>query len=618
MALPPYTPGDALAYVTEKGWEHKISGDEILLKSCPICGRDGYKFAINNDSGAWLDHHASCSKRGSFMWLRKEMGDLDVRALAPTPIAEQVKPKTKSKVFRLDDLAPFEQNLAADQEAQDYITGRGITMETARAWHLGSKVDSVGKWLLIPYLTSEGICADVKYRGIPDKRFRRMGGGDSILFGEAQLAEGKSHTVRKLYICEAELDAITLWQHGYRPAVSTTTGAGSFNARWFELIKMYNPTEIVICYDSDPAGQDGAAKLLARLDEFKAKSIVLPTKDCNEFFSARHTTEEFDALLADAQEPEIESVLSLGAVFDRLETLLFLNGDAFDGVPTQFNELDPLLGGGYGRGMVTLVSGISGAGKTSFVLQELFWLAQTHQTPTYLLCLEMPVEMMLRKLINHRFGNDINKISLQHVQQYRPSVEHVGLYLGQRLEKPNVDALENAIRQAVRRYGVQVMAFDNINFFVRPSGGGHNQAEQESAVSKRLKDLAIELNIAMLVISQPKKFDSNEKNMTSDDVRGSVALIQDADNVILLSRRRRFIDAQQQAGDRGGSFHSAALFRVDKARYSPGGEALLWFAGERSTYRSLTPDELAEVYQAGAQSPTNEARDAHRATKRRT
>jgi hypothetical protein len=104
---------------------------------------------------------ASCVPGGNWFTLLRELGDLkieDVRALKDRTDKTRVPEK---KRLSADELIPYETNLAIDAEVQEYLSKRGITMDTARAWRLGTKLDKGRKALLIPYIV-DGVTSSVR------------------------------------------------------------------------------------------------------------------------------------------------------------------------------------------------------------------------------------------------------------------------------------------------------------------------------------------------------------------------------------------------------------------------------------------------------------------------
>jgi replicative DNA helicase len=603
MPLPVYQNGQAETYVQGKGWKYKRSGDQIVLESCPLCNKGEYKFYISDTKGAWVCYHAkSCGRKGNFYQLLKEFGDSKL----VQPLASQPQTKANRRRFYLSDMLSYEVALAADTDTLAYLQGRGITKETAQAWHLGVKTDRDGvKWLLIPYLKGDEI-VDVKYRSLPpaSKRFQRIGGGESVLFGQHLLEQHKKDKTRKLYMVEGELDAITMWQHGYSPVLSTTTGAANFRPEWYDAIEAYDPELVIVCYDSDAAGQAGAEKHIKKFQESNRQcvNVVLPgVKDVNEFFIEKKN-EDFDAIVQAIEEQDMDGCMSMSTAFDKLEEQLWLSADAFDGMASQFSEVNAMIAGGYWNGQLVVVSGISGTGKTSFVLQDLLWMAKNND-PTYLMCLEMPETMMLRKIIEKEKGVPMLKITQEHVQQFRSEMARIPIYLGSK--GSNLDDVERTIRQAVKRHDLKCVAFDNINYFVRSI----DHVTQEIArVTKRLKELAVDLHIPIIAIAQPRKFDDEARMMTMNDLKDASSIAQDADTIILLYRRRIKSEIKQVSHATAafvGNQSPYCLVRVEKARYSAGGQCYLYFDGARSTYRELTPTETDTMGRNNADSSTS-------------
>lgn len=591
--LPTYKPGDASDYANSQGWQFKRSGDEIILHECPFCGKKD-KLYWNDISGAFDCKAGVCQQRGNYFTLRRDIGD---------PVEALTAPKLvpAKKAFRrvpLAEFAKFESQLAASDTAKAYLAGRGITLEQAKKWHLGLKQDEGIDWLMIPYITKQGDIADVKYRSLPPapKRFRRRGGGESILFGEHLLPDKKSQA-DTIYLCEGELDCITLDQHGFSPAISTTTGAASFSPRWYDMIISSGAKRLILIYDSDVDGQAGAEKLIKKFNDAERQVINVVLEDCkdsNEFFLT-HTAKDLEKLIADARPVEIEHVLSMGTVLDRLEEQIFLSGSGLNGIPSQFQNINELIDGGYWNGFLVTVVGASGTGKTSFVLQELVNISST-VGPAYMCCLEMPEEMMLRKTINHLYHVPIKDIKGHHIQQYRDDLMRRQLYFGSGVR--NIDVLEDVFRKAAKRHDLKAICFDNINYLIRDS---QNVTAQMGVVTRRLKDLAVDLNIPIFQIAQPKKFKRDERVISEDDIKDAASVEQDSDVLIMLWRptvKTDITDFGKTVGQKT-SMSPLTLIRVGKARYSPGGETLLYFHGEIGTFRELSDAEKASITQNG-------------------
>lgn len=615
--LPSYQPGQASAYAQSQGWSFRRSGDHIILRQCPFCVKE-YKLYWNDQNGAFDCKSAACGKVGNYFTLRRDVGDpvQDAKPMRALAIADR-KPKKKHATF--SQFAPYEKRLEETPTAVEYLKSRGITLEQAKKWKLGVKqeapdvhkledIDTPVDWLMIPYITKIGDIADVKYRTIAPapKRFKRRGGGESILYGEHLLPDSKGKrkgTVDTLYLCEGELDAITLDQHGFSPALSTTTGAGSFSPRWYDLIVSSGAKRIVLLYDNDVDGQAAAQKLAKKFtdaDREVVNVVLEEAKDANEFL-LKNTAEDLKALIDQARPLEFDYCLSMATVLDQLEEQLFMSGGQLNGYPSVHANLNDLIDGGYWKGQLTTIIGGSGTGKTSLLMQDLNNIS-TEYGPSYFMCLEMPPVMVARKLINHLYHVPITDIKQHHIEQYRADMERRGFFFGAGRFR-HVDELAEAFIKAHKRYDLRAIGFDNIHYLCRDP---KNQASEISIVTKRFKDLAVELDVPLIAIAQPGKFDRAERIINENDVKGSSSIEQDSDYMILMWRPTLRTDIEAFGKSMGQKENMSPLtyIRVGKARYSPGGETLLYFHGDISTFRALSKEEKERLLaEAAASAP---------------
>jgi DNA primase len=159
--------------------------------------------------------------------------------------------------------ANYERNL---DEILPYLTGRGITEETARIFRLGYVKEPeighepyVGK-LSIPYLTPAGPI-DLRFRSLGvdngPKYMSRPGATTHIY--NIQALQDESEV---LAICEGELDTVVATQAGFN-AVGLP---GANNWKPFYARVLADWTKIVLLCDGDNAGREMAKNLSRELD----------------------------------------------------------------------------------------------------------------------------------------------------------------------------------------------------------------------------------------------------------------------------------------------------------------------------------------------------------------
>jgi DNA primase catalytic core len=89
-------------------------------------------------------------------------------------------------------------------------------------------------------------------------------------------------------LCEAILDALSFWCHGYRH-VTASYGTNGFTPDHWKLLRQVRPGRVVICYDNDTAGNKAANELAQQLEPegIEAWRVELaPGSDINDLVRA--------------------------------------------------------------------------------------------------------------------------------------------------------------------------------------------------------------------------------------------------------------------------------------------------------------------------------------------
>jgi hypothetical protein len=128
------------------------------------------------------------------------------------------------------------------------------------------------------------------------------------------------------------------------------------------------------------------------------------------------------------------------------------------------------------------------------------------------------------------------------------------------------------------------------------SAPGCRCAEEIGVLTKGLKLLAMEAEIPILLIAQPRKLQPGQM-MTSWDLKDSVDIFSDADQILLL--HRALVGATREGEAVAAARHDPAdnlspetLVRVAKARHVATRDTLLYCVGAEHRFREFAPDEL--------------------------
>ena len=145
----------------------------------------------------------------------------------------------------------------------------------------------------------------------------------------------------------------------------------------------------------------------------------------------------------------------------------------------------------------------------------------------------------------------------------------------------------NLIREAIKRYDLQLVVFDNIHFLIRSI---LNVNEELGQAVQGFKLLAEEMEIPIMVIAQPRKMETGGRDriMTAEDIKYSNSIHADCDQMIILYRKRIASKAKDIGKDKFSAASEAldpvTLVRIEAHRYGAGGETLLYFHGKYSRF----------------------------------
>jgi len=139
--------------------------------------------------------------------------------------------------------------------------------------------------IIIPWRHPDGKLANVKFRKVRGKAFWYAKGAHPIrdlVWGLDAIhsLEGRLD-VREVYVCEAEIDAMSVWSLG-KPAIAL--GGASISKSQIDAIKRAPIETIVIATDNDKAGDKLAEQLSNHFREYRLKRLAMPKdlKDVNE------------------------------------------------------------------------------------------------------------------------------------------------------------------------------------------------------------------------------------------------------------------------------------------------------------------------------------------------
>lgn len=234
---------------------------------------------------------------------------------------------------------------------------------------------------------------------------------------------------------------------------------------------------------------------------------------------------------------------ALAESFDRLDELQKRAG-GLRGVPTGFPDLDDALAGLQASNLIILAAR-PGVGKTSLALNMAQHVAVKAKIPVGFFSLEMSSEELIDRLLVAQADIDawrlktgkLNQEDFVKLSDAMGELAEAPLFID---DSPGISVLE--MRTKARRLqveqDVQLIVVDYLQLAVS-SRRYDNRVQEVSEISQSLKNLARELKVPVLALSQLSR--AVEARGTKEpqlaDLRESGAIEQDSDVVMFLYRR---------------------------------------------------------------------------------
>lgn len=638
---------DVRSYCRKKGWSYRevseASGPQLIVSPCPLCGEGGDRarpFYISTNTTKWNSY--CCGEKGNLYTLKKRFGDIPnkkekttkafsgqsgykdeisrLRSKAQEQITDQ-----SSKGFKISvsDVEKWHQNLFrdSDKDVLDYITNeRGLTVETIMHFKLGVINKDGYSYISIPSVVDDEVEV-LKLRNtdktVPkEKKWKRIPGMQSKLFNAKDIhADGDKE---RIFICEAELDCASAWQLGMRPVVSATAGSNTFKDEWLELFEDYS--EIIFLYDqfdSDKkgghAGDDGAEKAATKLGKFRCKRAVFPAQDVNEWLLTKPSQDDVNAVVNNAVPYQREVISKF-----RDSSIKSRQKGKNKGKMCGIEAIDKLIDGFRG-GEITLMSADSSIGKTTLGVDVSRSYCITNDSPVAFWPIEGTEQNIITKLWCQLSGKDHKKLSDDEIVEIEEKYKDFPFYTI--LEGPQQqEVVYSIISMLVRRFGVTLLVVDHISKLVQ-------MMTSPSMSEKALVDswmgffcnLGKEFeNLHIIIIAHPTKPKDADVNFEPEmhDLKGSSALYQDPDNVLILGRKR----TKDRNSEEEKSRFSPTKFIAKKVRSEDGfeGMEIAIFDKERKKY--ITIEECNRLrgkvtVQSSASSSTKEVKKGFKSRK---
>ena len=263
---------------------------------------------------------------------------------------------------------------------------------------------------------------------------------------------------------------------------------------------------------------------------------------------------------------------------------LRMNTDGLLGISSGFQDIDKFTGGWQTTDLI-IIGGASSMGKTSFALALAYNAAKFTNTPTVVFSYEMSALQLLRRLasmeseINNKYitNGALNSEELSKIHQAVGSIQNLPLSI----DEGNITSLAYLIyriKEYVKNKEIKLVLVDYLQL-VTYKNKSTNREQEVSQVARSLKNLAKELDITIIALSQLNRGVGmrNNSKPTLADLRESGEIEQAADVVMLIYRPEYY---GIEFDDNGNNSKGTAKIIFAKGRNIGVGEITLKFKSE--------------------------------------
>lgn len=500
---------------------------------CPVHNGDGDNFSVDPETGMAYCF-TQCGRGWDILGLEQDLTGSNF-------------PEAKLAVFRLVGRPDPPQREAEIDEAYDYTDADGnLAFQSIRRYRGRRKSfvlrrpDGRGGWSW----NMDGV-QRVPYR-LPN-----VIASDTVLIPEGE---------RDVHTCE---------RLGY-VASCNSEGSGKFgleHARWFA------DKVCILLPDNDAAGRDHARKTATLLSGIAREIRILelpglPEKgDVTDWYRMGGRREQITPLIAAAPEWTPAFQFAAERLADQYVRTLaqFIETDCKGsveefwsnahslGLPTPWEKLTDLMAGGLRQSDVYVIGANQGAGKTSLALQ--FAIQNVKQNHGVLLfSMEMNHRQVFQRMVGIEAQVDLERFMwlrrqgviyssavkdeltamVERINEHTAALYNSSLFVN---TKTGVtpDYLLKECQRLKSQNPIELVIVDHMQLMAS-TGTVRGDYEKFTAISRATKEVAMQLNVPVILISQTSRNNSHDKRNELDvsDLRGSGAIEEDASVVLLV------------------------------------------------------------------------------------
>ena len=206
------------------------------------------------------------------------------------------------------------------------------------------------------------------------------------------------------------------------------------------------------------------------------------------------------------------------------------NPDKYNGVPFAhpcFKRFTKMMLG-FRPGELTIITGPTGAGKTTFLAQYSLVLSMFSDVTTLWGSFEVKPERLLARTLLPQF-----KILKEHSDKNLKDFSQVPIFFAPAIRNDNVREFIEMLHNAVAQSDCKHIIIDNLQFLLGATREDRFTLQDRFVVE--LRKFTTETDIHVTLVCHPRKYQT-DLPIAMDQIYGGVRLVQEADNVMILQK----------------------------------------------------------------------------------
>lgn len=306
-------------------------------------------------------------------------------------------------------------------------------------------------------------------------------------------------------------------------------------------------TKVTLWLGEDLHGLDAARIFARKLGEKRCLAVRSSSSGQEERTNLPQVdpAQNFRAVLQAAQPLWHKSITNFASLRDEVLSDL-LNIDKVQGVKwTRFPALTRLLKG-HRRGELTVLTGPTGSGKTTFISEYSLDLAMQGMN-TLWGSFEIRNARLARTMLQQHAGIQLDE-HLGRFAEFADAFEQLPIYFMTFHGQQPVRVVMDAIEHAVYVHDIAHVIIDNVQFMLGLSGGdtmsaattnssSNDRFYRQDQVVAAFRTFATQRNCHVTLVIHPRK-ERDDERLTTASIFGGAKASQEADNVLILQDGR--------------------------------------------------------------------------------